>query len=365
MLARSCRRLSLALGVFALWAGAALADAKPDISNLQAAPIVVKALPLTSFARSGPDRPLGKLTFLGGLVLTSPSPYFGGWSGLLVDDDAKRLIALSDSGVWMEATLKYAGLRPMGIMDAVLGPLLEKGGHPISRARDRDSESIALASGTLRHGSLLIGFEGRHRIARYDLTPSGIMAYRGAVPLPPGARRMHPNQGLEALTVMKGGPYKGQPIAFSERLYDLSRNHTGWLWTKNGPRTIHLKNVGDFDVTDVSSLEDGTLFILERRFRWLEGVKMRLLRVSPEDLGPDRTLEGETLVEADMNDNIDNMEGLAATRLKTGDVLLTMISDDNFNHVLQRTLLLQFLLKESRQAKTRLPYEAPGSDVRN
>jgi hypothetical protein len=32
-----------------------------------------------------------------------------------------------------------------------------------------------------------------------------------------------------------------------------------------------------------------------------------------------------------------------------------MISDDNFNHVIQRTLLLQFLLKESRQAKARLP----------
>ena len=166
---------------------------------------------------------------------------------------------------------------------------------------------------------------------------------------------MDPNKGFEALTVMKGGPYKGRPIAFSERLYDPERNLTGWLWTKNAPRTLHLKNAGDFDITDLASLPDGTLFVLERRFRWLEGVKMRLIRIASDMLVPDRTIEGETLIEADMNDNIDNMEGLAATRTKTGDVLLTMISDDNFNHAIQRTLLLQFLLKDSRQAKARLP----------
>ncbi|MBS0235406.1 MAG: esterase-like activity of phytase family protein [Proteobacteria bacterium] len=360
MFARPCRRLGLALGFLGVGVGVAVADAKPDISNLKTASIIVEAQPVTSFARTGPERRLGKLRFVGGLVLKSPSPYFGGWSGLLLDDDAKQLIALSDTGVWMEGTLTYDGDHPKGIANATLGPLLQKDGRPLSHPRDRDSESIALASGTLRHGSILIGFEGRHRIGRYDLTPDGIASNRGILALPPGAQPMRANQGLEALTVMRGGPYKGHPIAFSERLYDLSRNHTGWLWTNAGPRTLHLVNAGDFDITDVSSLGDGTLFILERRFRWLEGVKMRLLRIPPEALAPGRTLEGETLIEADMADNIDNMEGLAATHLKTGDVLITMISDDNFNHVLQRTVLLQFLLKETEQAKARLPNEAPG-----
>jgi hypothetical protein len=40
---------------------------------------------------------------------------------------------------------------------------------------------------------------------------------------------------------------------------------------------------------------------------------------------------------------IDNMEGLAVHRAKNGDVVLTLISDDNFNP-LQRALLLQFTL---------------------
>jgi hypothetical protein len=53
-------------------------------------------------------------------------------------------------------------------------------------------------------------------------------------------------------------------------------------------------------------------------------------------------------MEADLNDQIDNMEGLSVTRLKSGEVLVSLISDDNFNHFLQRTLFLQFTVNDSR-----------------
>ncbi|SFV37398.1 esterase-like activity of phytase family protein [Hyphomicrobium facile] len=346
---------SLAVALFGIMAGAASADGKPDISKLKPGPIVVESKRITSFKRFEADKPLAKVTFRGGLQLTSPAPQFGGWSALLMDDDAKMFVSVSDAGEWLTGTLVYDGIHPAGITNARIGPLADTTGQPIRRDRDRDSESIALESGTLERGSALISFEGRHRIERYDLTSAGISTGRGSLKLPAGAKKMHSNQGLEALTVMKGGPYKGAPVAFSERLYDPSRNHTGWLWTASGPRTIHLKNIGDYDVTDISSLDDGTLFVLERRFRWLEGVKMRLRRIAPDDLGPDHTSEGEILIEADMNDQIDNMEGLAVTRLKTGEILITMISDDNFNKVLQRTLLLQFVRNDEEQAKARPP----------
>ena len=77
---------------------------------------------------------------------------------------------------------------------------------------------------------------------------------------------------------------------------------------------MHLKNIDDYDLTDIASLDDGTLFVLERRFRWLEGLKVRLRRLAPGALQLGRTAIGETLLEADLNDEIDNMEGLAATR---------------------------------------------------
>jgi hypothetical protein len=200
---------------------------------------------------------------------------------------------------------------------------------------------------------VLVAFEARHRIERYAISPAGLSADQGSLQLPAGAKAMRRNLGLEAMTVLKGGPHKGSVIAFSERLYDASRNHTGWLWTDHGPQTVHLKNIDDYDLTDVASLDDGTLFVLERRFRWTEGVKMRLRRLAPGELRPGQTAEGETLIEADLNDEIDNMEGLSLTRLNGRDVLVKMISDDNFNRVLQRTVLLQFTIKDSGQAKAR------------
>lgn len=48
------------------------------------------------------------------------------------------------------------------------------------------------------------------------------------------------------------------------------------------------------------------------------------------------------LLEADANFEIDNMEALAITRNAEGRILLTLISDNNFNYF-QRTVLLRFL----------------------
>ena len=61
---------------------------------------------------------------------------------------------------------------------------------------------------------------------------------------------------------------------------------------------------------------------------------------------PGAVMQGETLIEADMSYEIDNMEGLAVHRDASGETILTLISDDNFNTFLQRTILLQFTLLE-------------------
>jgi hypothetical protein len=48
-------------------------------------------------------------------------------------------------------------------------------------------------------------------------------------------------------------------------------------------------------------------------------------------------------MEADLGYEIDNMEGLAVHRAANGDVVLTLVSDDNFSAI-QRNILLQFTL---------------------
>ena len=353
----SRRRWALLSIAALLLAAPSSAAFKPKTKNLEAGPITVSAQRITSFSRTGSSEThFGKLDFLGGLVLTAPDvPNFGGWSGLVLDPDGKSFVSISDSGVWLTGSLQYDGSSPTGIKDARIGPVLGADGKPFKRDRDNDSEAIALLNGSVQSGEVLVSFEQNTRIARYSITGDGLSAARAFLPIPKGAAAMRRSQGFEAMTVMRGGPHKAEVVAMSERLYDKSRNHTGWIWTPSGPQDFHLTNIGDFDVTDVASTDDGTLYVLERRFRWLEGVKMRLRRINAADLQPGRTVDGKILIEADLEKEIDNMEGLSVTRNLAGETIFTMISDDNFNHVLQRTVLLQFALNASETAKARPP----------
>jgi hypothetical protein len=115
---------------------------------------------------------------------------------------------------------------------------------------------------------------------------------------------------------------------------------------------LHVTKTGSYDITEAAGLPDGGLVILERAFGWLTGVAMRLRYIPPSDIVPGAVLAGETLLEADMGYDIDNMEGVAAHVAPNGDTVLTLISDDNFNGFLQRNILLQFTLGQRRTART-------------
>ena len=151
------------------------------------------------------------------------------------------------------------------------------------------------------------------------------------------------------MTVLKGGPNKGRLVAFSENARDDGR-HTGWIWVRGSAKPLQVISHDGFSLTAAASLDDGTLILLERRFTFLDGVRMRLRRIEAADVKPGAILDGEVLIEADLSDEIDNMEGLAVHIAPNGDTVLTLISDDNFNTVIQRTLLLQFTLRERPQS---------------
>jgi hypothetical protein len=72
---------------------------------------------------------------------------------------------------------------------------------------------------------------------------------------------------------------------------------------------------------------------------------MRIRRVPQSAIAPGALVDGATLIFADMAYQIDNMEGLSVHRNQQGEIILTLVSDDNFSAV-QRTLLLQFRLAE-------------------
>ena len=354
-------RRALVVGlVFSLFALAglhpAVSEPKPDPNGLAVGPINVEARIIDHFDKSRPDRRrFGKLEWRGGLVLGSPSSNFGGWSGLAIDPDGRRFVAVSDAGTWLTAEILYSGVRPTAVRGAKMGPLTASGARGSMRERDRDAEAVSLAEGTVSRGSLLISFERNHRIGRFKIGEHGVGPPLGYLKLPADARRMDKNLGFEAGAAIRGGPLKGSVIVFSERYPDGRGHHTGWIWVNGVAHKLHLTDTGGFDITDITALPDGALLVLERRFRWTEGVKMRVRLVNASDIAPGAVLEGESLIEADMGYEIDNMESLAAHRGPKGETVLTLTSDDNFNHLLQRTILLQFTLLAGGMAKATVP----------
>lgn len=312
-------------------------------------PITIDARPLANFERGRADaRRFGALEFRGGLVLTSSSSDFGGWSALVMAPDGKSLMAISDVGSWMTADLVYDGSRPARLANARLGPLRDASGRPLAGKTEEDAESATLIEGTLQHGTLLIGFERHHRIDRYPIRDGVIQPPVGTLKLPAEAKRMPANQGIEALTVLKGGPFKGSVVALAERFTRGSGYHTGWIWVGGEPQRFQLQDIEGFNITDAAGLADGSLLVLERYFRWTEGVKMRLRHIAAGEIAPGARITGRTLFQGDSSYEIDNMEGLGVHIGAQGETILSLISDDNFNHLLQRTVFLQFTLLSDR-----------------
>lgn len=349
------RRLYAGLAVASILSAAALAQKKPQPGIADARAIEVTARPIPAFDPRHPGGArFGKLEFRGGLVLTSPSSAFGGWSGLALDGQGRRLLSISDSGVWLTGELTYDKGRPSGIANARLGPLTGFDGKPLTGFRERDSEGFALVAGTLSKGEGLVSFEGNHRILRYPVSEAGIGPPIEQLALPPAVKRLSMNKSLESVCQLKAGPDAGAIVTLAERYPGPPPDHVGWLGSADGRwRTLSIRSIDDFYLTDCHGLDDGGMLVLERRFRWrdlLDGVRMRLRRFGAEEIAAGGTMAGEILIEASTELQIDNMEGLAAHREADGTLVVTMISDDNFNALLQRTVLLQFAWPQGKTA---------------
>lgn len=342
------RRTAVALAAAAFSAPAARAQSvlSPAPSKV-AVPhdIEVIAKPIERFGRLTTATTFGRLEFRGGLSLASNDKDFGGLSGIALEPDGQRFIAITDEGHWVSGEIAYKGKAPAGIERARIGEITATSGRALSRKRDADCESITLADGNLTSGMALLAFERNHRIGRFPIVNGELQAPAGYLRMPPEVKKFNSNRGFESVAVISAGPLKGSVMAFAERFTNRAGQHTGWVWQQGEPRPIYMTDVDGFDVTDLAALPDGNMLVLERRFRWTEGVQMRLRLIKAETLKIGSVLDPEVLLAADMTSEIDNMEGLAVHKSPEGPLVLTLVSDDNFNHLLQRTILLQFTLR--------------------
>ena len=212
-------------------------------------------------------------------------------------------------------------------------------GKPITARGWFDSESIALDG-----RFVYIGLERVNQVLRFDFSKGFTRSLGEVVPLPPAARKLPFNKGLEALVfVPRGLPLAGTLIAMSERGLDANGNLIAFLVGGPTPGQFSVRRTNSFDVSDAMLLPSGELLLLERKFSLLDGVGIRIRRIALASVAPGAVVDGPSIFDADLGDEIDNMEGIDAHVTPEGDTVLTMVSDDNFS-MIQRTLLLQFTL---------------------
>ena len=304
--------------------------------------IEVHAQPIAAFDIRDPSRrQFGLLEFRGGLVLRSSYKNFGGISAIRVAPDGAHFIALSDKGWWFRGRIAYEGTRPSAIADAEMAPILDADGQPLAARGWFDTESIAEDGGTL-----YVGIERVHQIVRFNYGKDGLLARGQPIAVPPGLRSLPANKGLEALVfVPKGLALAGTLIAISERGLDKAGNISAFLIGGPSPGNFAVERSANYDISDAALLPGGDVLLLERKFSWTSGLSVRMRRIALAEIKQGALVDGPVLFEADLGYEIDNMEGLSVHRGAGGEIVLTLISDDNFS-VIQRTLLLQFTRTE-------------------
>ena len=279
---------------------------------------------------------VGKLHWRGGLELTANRDPFGGLSGLQIEDQGARLLAVTDEGHWLEAELLYDEAGNLsGLASARMGPLFDRAGEPLIGKELQDAEAMA----RLQDGSLLVSFERKHRIYRY-LGPEALKSAAAPFPFPEGAMNLPNNKGLEALAAWPDG----RILAVAEGRRD-DGDHDAYLYRDGDWEKLSVASVDGHRPTGASVLPNGDLVLVERRFSPVGGLSIRLRRVAEEDVQAGASLTGEEVARLTPPLTIDNMEGIAAWRGKDERTVIAILSDDNFNP-LQRTLLLLFELSD-------------------
>jgi hypothetical protein len=302
--------------------------------------ISILASPIKAFDnRDATQIRFGQLEFRGGLVLASKSSAFGGLSAIHVERDGTHFLSVTDKGSWLRGRIVYRAGRPAGIADAEMAPLLGHDGKPLAAHGWYDAESLAESD-----GKFYVGIERVEKIVRFEVGRDGLATRGEPISVPADFKTLSRNRSLECLAIPpKGVPHAGALIVITERSLDAAGNHRGFLL--NGARTdrFSVKRSGEYDVTDCAILPPGDLLLLERRYSLVSSLGMRIRRIALDAIKAGTVVDGHPLIEADLGQQIDNMEGIAVHRNARGETIITLVSDDNFSPI-QRSLLLQFAL---------------------
>jgi hypothetical protein len=283
---------------------------------------------------------IGALTYLWGYELSAADTRFGGWSGLALDPTGKRLYAISDHGFALSARLYHdAEGRFIYIDTWTLVPLLTPTGQ-IVRKGQRDAEAL----GRDRDGAFLVAFEHDHRVWRYPPSPVAFALPPQPVQVPSELAQAPLNGGIEAMTVLADGSL----LLLTEQFKNPDGSCKGWLLGEDEIAAVSYMPTDGYVPTDLATLGNGDLLLLERRYHPLHGAAVRIQRIDHTSIQGGARLQGKEIAQLKRPLLVDNFEGLAVHESATTGTLLYLISDDNYNFF-QRTLLFQFRLESTRE----------------
>ncbi len=296
---------------------------------------------ISRFKPGSDQRVFGKLEFLGGISYTSGNALLGAISAIRFREDRENFVAVLDTGHWLTGRIERdAEGRLSGLADVRARSMIDRDGEDEKVKGRMDAEGMALF-----RGEVLVAFEVFHRIDAYP--DPGFMEARPSrrLKVPIERREMRGNKGMEALAISPAaGPLGAVPVVVTER--SLDRDGNVFAAVLDGPRKglFAVKRSDPWDITDGAFLPNGDLLLLERRFRLSDGMGMRIRRIDGETIRPGAVVDGEVLIDADLSQQIDNMEGLDVVAMGKDDIRIIVVSDDNHS-ILQRNLMLEFRLK--------------------
>jgi hypothetical protein len=307
--------------------------------------LVLESSP-AKFAVNDPDETrVGKLIWRGTIRLTSKDPDFGGLSGLVISEDGKKFLAITDAAHWVTGTFDYLDGRLTGAKGGMIIPMLDANGQTMTK-RTGDAEGLDAVRPHDIDGPVIVSFEGQHRVWSYAPFEAGQRRMTADIALPPAAKALPSNGGIEALASLS------QDSVLAAAEYEANADGLSPAWilsTRIPPSELAVVGVAPkapFAVTDVKLGPDGMLYFVERSFSRETGVAIRLRRAPLQDgLGGGR-IEGEELALMGMSFVIDNFEGIALRRSPEGKILIYLAADDNFNAPVQQTLVSMFEVAE-------------------
>jgi hypothetical protein len=348
------------VAILSLWAiagasTALLAQTLPSAPFIE--PLMLSAKPVPLNANDPAQTSVGRLTYVGGVEISSAHPLFGGVSGMRFTGQGLNMIGVSDEGRWISWTLVEQNGQLTGVEGGFIAAMLDDQGKRLVKSNgDAEAIDIRPAPESIAPAGLdvvLVAFEGETRVLEY-IGPFARDAKSAFGALP---------SQTVSLSALGKVPNNGGPEAFG---FVLGR--ASWLAVSEdgegpeGSKSAVLNRVDaaggkrvtqqiafgvrtspGYKPTDVVKLNDDTALLLTRYFNPLSGVAAELSLLPLKDVKPGTVVSAQPIARLAPPLSVDNMEAVAVRTDADGSTAIYIMSDNNFSG-LQRTLLMKFRL---------------------